>query len=191
MAAPSGPPVESRLSRLTPVLSCLLPLLGVVAAPATAAVPLYAEVQVGASGVRHSDLDFVSPIASLVLGTWVLPGIGIEAFADGELDRGSEDGFETGLEHAYGGALRLSSPERDGIRGYVLLGYVDFTIAQRDLVTGATIDERFTGARFGIGLQQRLERFPSLLFGVEYRNFYTAESIQADGLVLGLRYDLR
>ena len=93
-------------------LSCLSALL--VAPPFAAADAadaaeartggLYAEVQVGANGVRHSELDFVSPLASLSVGAWLYPGIGVEAFTDVELERGADDGFEAGVSRAVGAA---------------------------------------------------------------------------------------
>lgn len=154
---------------------------------------LYAELQVGANGVRHSELDFVSPLASASIGTWLYPGIGVEAFVDVELERGADQGFEAGVSRAVGGALRLSSPSQDGLRGYIVLGYVDFTVAQQPTrgESRREIDERFSGARLGIGLQQRLERVPGVLVGAEYRRFFVDEAIHVDGLVLGLRWDVR
>ena len=177
-------------------LSCLLPLLAAspsaVVADEARFGSLYAEVQVGANGVRHSDLDFVSPLASLSVGTWLYPGIGVEAFTDVELERGADEGFEAGVSRAVGGALRLSSPAQGGIRGYVVLGYVDFTVAQEPTRgRGREIDERFSGARLGVGLQQRLKIAPALLFGAEYRRFFVDEALHVDGLVFGLRLDVR
>ena len=185
---------ECRLRRRTLILSCLLPLLalGPVAAVADGRPgTLYAEVQLGANGVRHSERDFVSPVASASLGLWVLPNIGLEAFADTEIDRGSDDGFEAGVSEAFGAALRFSSPPRDRLRGYLVLGYVDYTVTQEPNGGGREVDERFSGARFGIGLQQRLVRLPGVLVGAEYRNFYNDEAIQVDGLMIGLRLDVR
>ena len=73
-----------------------------------------------------------------------------------------------------------------------MLGYVDFTVAQEPTRgRGREIDERFSGARLGIGLQQRLKIAPALLFGAEYRRFFVDEALHIDGLVLGLRLDLR
>ena len=196
MSAPSAPPVESRLIRLPSLLPCLVALAGAALAPAVAAEARlgrpYAEVQLGASGVRHSGLDFVSPFAGASAGLWLYPGIGVEAFAETELERGADAGFEAGVAEAYGAALRLSSPARDGLRGYVVLGYVDFTVAQapRD-GAGREIEERFGGARVGIGLQQRLRVAPALLVGAEYRSFLVDEPIHVEGLVLGLRIDVR
>jgi len=182
------------LIRRLAVLSCLL--VSSVLTAAAAAVDgypgLYAEVQVGANAVTHSERDFISPVASVIGGVWVYTGIGIEAFADAELARGADGGFEAGVSNAFGAALRLSSPPSGGLRGYVVLGYVDFTLAQEPTRgIGREIDERFSGVRFGVGLQQRLQRFPSVLFGAEYRNFHTEEAVQVDGLVFGLRLDVR
>ena len=150
----------------------------------------YAEVQLGASGVRYAELDFVSPIAGVSVGAYLFPGIGLELFADGALDRGGASRFESGVNQAYGAAVRLRSPSEDGLHGYIVLGYVDFVVEQESLDRGIEIDERFTGLRSSIGLMQRLERVPSLAVTAEYRNFYVDEAIQVDGLSLGLRFDM-
>ena len=66
----------------------------------------YGELQVGASAFSHSDLDFVSPMASLGAGVFVRPGIGVELFADAPLERGEDGRFAAGIDNAYGVALR-------------------------------------------------------------------------------------
>ena len=151
----------------------------------------YAELQFGISGVRHSALDFVSPIASVGAGVYVLPGVGLEVFADAPLARGGASRFEAGVSEAYGAALRFRSPSEGGLHGYIVLGYVEFVVEQESLDTERTIEEDFSGVRASIGVMQRFARTPAFALSAEYRNFYSGDSMQVDGLAVGLRFDLR
>lgn len=169
-------------------------------AVASADSPLYGEVHIGAGGVRHSELDFYPAIGSVTAGLYVLPDIGIEVFADSGFSDGEDSDIEIELEEAFGVAARFQSPGQGGLHGYIVLGYVDFSLAQTSelqLTTGesatsreSNIDERFTGARVSVGLMQRLSRFPALLLSAEYRNYYSDSSISVDGFLLGLRVNL-
>lgn len=161
---------------------CLM--LGTV--PAQAEGRLYGELHLGAGGVRYADLDAYPTFGSLTLGAFVLPGIGLELFADQGIDNDEQNSFDIGLEQAYGVAARFQSPSSGGTSGYIVLGYVDFTVEQgrSDL---QTISESFTGARISIGLMQRLRTWPALQVSAEYRNYYVDEPVRVDGLVFGLR----
>lgn len=151
----------------------------------------YLELQAGVLGVRHANLDVFGPVGGAIAGTWVRPGIGIELFADTPLAYGDDNGFEAGVSEAFGAALRLRSPPVDGLYGYVVLGYADFTVHQEPFDGGIAQDERFTGMKFSVGLMQRLKILPAMLVSAEYRNFYVDEPVRVDGLSLGLRLDIR
>lgn len=178
------------------LLACFLLLpVSIVSAD----TPLYGEVHLGAAGVRHSDLDFYPALGSITAGWYVRPDIGVELFADAGFSDGEDSDIELGVEDAVGIALRLQSPAEKGLHGYVVLGYVDFSLAQSstlrvDLggveIRETNLDERFTGSRLSIGMMQRLQRYPSLLVSAEYRNYYSASSIKVDGFLLGLRVNL-
>lgn len=178
-------------------LACLALAALVLASPplvrADARLPrgAYAELGLGASGVRHSELDFVSPLAGVGVGAFVLPGIGLELFAEAALERGEDGRFEAGIERAVGVAARFQSAPVGGLEGYVTVGYVDLTLVQESLDGDGEIDERFGGARFGVGLAQRLARAPALALGIEYRNFRVDDALLIDGIVLGLRARFR
>ncbi len=151
---------------------------------------LYGELYLGGGGVRYSSLDQdfdAYPIfGGVTLGAYVLPGLGLEVFADQGIATDEEQSFDIGLEEAFGAAARFQSPSIGGTSGYIVLGYVDFTVEQEQDGASA-LSESFTGARFSVGLMQRLSRFPSLQVSAEYRNYYVDEPVRVDGLVLGLR----
>ena len=172
------------------LLACFLCL---TALPAFAETPFYGELQLSAGGVRHSDLQFYPVFGTLSAGAWVYPGIGIEAFADTGLMTGEEDDFELELTTATGLMARFQSPPSDGLSGYILLGYVNFTLEQKESSErrSGTDKETFSGARISIGMVQRLTRLPNLLVSVEYRNYYVDEDIRVDGLSLGLRVNIQ
>lgn len=151
----------------------------------------YLELQSVIQGLKHDKLDVFGPHGSAIVGTWVRPGIGIEIFADTPLSYGEDNGFEAGVSEAYGAALRLRSPSNNGLYGYVVLGYVDFSVYQEPKTGGFEIEEAFTGARLSVGVMQRLQILPALLVTAEYRHLYVDEPIRVDGLSLGLRLDVR
>ncbi len=166
-------------------------VLLVASSQAIAEGRVYGELQVGTGGVRHSELDFYPIFGSLTIGAYVFPNIGIEVFADTELAAGEDEDFELAIEQAYGIAARFQSPPLRGVRGYIVLGAVNYTLDQtfnsNSLATVRSVNEDFTGIRVSVGLMQRLIRFPHLLFTAEYRHYNADEPLRLDGLVLGLR----
>lgn len=150
---------------------------------------LYGELHLGLGGVRHSELDFYPGFASASAGVFVYPDIGLEAFIDGSLGSDDKAGFDSEVSQASGVALRLQSPPVHGLRAYMLLGYVNFTIEQQenDRRSQRTVVQSFEGARVSLGLSQALERHDNIMVNVEYRNYYVDEAITVDGFSLGLR----
>lgn len=154
---------------------------------------VYGELHLGLGGVRHSELDFYPGFASASAGVFVYPDIGLEAFVDGSLGTDDKAGFDSEVSQAAGVALRLQSPAVRGLRAYMLLGYVNFTIEQQedDQRAQRTVVQSFGGARVSVGLSQALQRHDNIRVNVEYRNYYVDEPITVDGFSLGLRWLLR
>jgi len=153
-----------------------------------AAGSLYGELRLGASGVRHSDLDFYPGFASINAGIFIKRNIGIEAFVDAPLSEESNGAFKTGLPRALGIGVRLQSPPRLGTEAYLSFGYTSFTIEQfeNDVRGQRTVKQNFDGASIRIGIQKRLQVSRKLKVGLEYRNFYSDSGVTVDGLSLGL-----
>lgn len=166
-------------------------VLLVMSSHAAAEGSVYGELQLGAGGVSHSDLDFYPAFGSVTLGAFVLPGIGVEVFADSDVASGSDGNFDLEIDQAYGIAARFQSPPMRGLQGFIVLGMVDYTLNQQsDLVgtvTARTISEDFRGARVSVGIMQRLTRLPYLQFTAEYRHYNADEPLRVDALVFGLR----
>ena len=170
-------------------------VLAVSSSFAVADGPVYAELQLGAGGIKNGDLDFYPVFGGINVGVYMVPNIGIEVFADSGLRSDHSKGFDMDLEQAYGIGLRLQSPAERGMQGYIVLGAVNFTLDQSSEASGAipatSINEEFTGARISIGLMQRLQRFPYLQVSAEYRHYNADEPLRLDGFVLGLRVNAR
>lgn len=152
--------------------------------------PLYADVQIGGAGVSHSVVDFFPVIGSVSVGAFVLPGIGIDLFADTGITSADDDGLTLEIERAFGAGIRLQSPARNGVQGYVIIGAVNYAVEQSsDLVTGgnSTVEGDFTGVRASFGLIQRLRRFPNLQFTAEYRHYNAGEPLRIDAFLIGWR----
>jgi len=153
--------------------------------------PIYAEFQFGAAGVRNGDLDFVPKLASVSAGFYLRQGIGLEIFADGGVSSDRKDGFDLEIESAYGIALRLESPPVRRVRGYMVIGAVEYTVNQESSATAdirsSAIDGDFTGLRIGLGISERLERWDNVIVSLEYRHYNADEPLQVDALLLGLR----
>lgn len=151
----------------------------------------YGEVQLAAGGVQHSDVDFYPIFGSVSAGMYLVPNIGIELFVDAGLASDKSGEFDLDIEQAYGIAARLQSPANGGLQGFVVLGYVNYTLDQDSQPTttllGSSVTEDFTGARISVGLMQRLVRFPNLLVSAEYRHYNADQTLRVDALVFGLR----
>ncbi len=156
---------------------------------AQAEFKLYAEARMGAGGVRHSDLDFYPTFGSFSGGVFLFENIGIEGFIDTPLSAGTEGDFELNVLEAAGGAVRFQSPPQNGLQAYILIGFVNFKLEQKE-EGGPTLREVYDGARLSVGVQQRLEWFPGFIFGAEYRNYYANSGITVDGISLGLRFEM-
>ncbi len=168
-------------------------VLLVCAAQTHAGVRLYGDVQVGAGGVHHSDLDFYPRFGSFSAGLFVFKNIGVEGFVDTSFASAERSIFEVEVPRAAGVAVRFQSPPISGLQAYVLVGYVDFTLEQKEngLLGERTVRQTYDGARFSVGVQQRLNVVDGLIFGVEYRNYYADSGITVDGLSLGLRFEMQ
>lgn len=164
-------------------------VLALFCVTANADGPIYGELQLGAGGVRHSELDFWPGFGSVTAGAYVFPNIGIEVFADLGLSKDTSDGFSMEIEGAHGIAARFQSPPNRGIQGYIVLGYVSYLLEQRTAASGARVDETFRGVRASVGLMQRLSRFPNLQLTGEYRHYNADEPLRVDALVIGLRFN--
>ena len=155
--------------------------------------PIYGELNLGAGGVAHSDLEFTPVFGSISAGAYVYENIGVELFLDSGIRAGEDSEFTLDIEQAYGLGLRLQSPPIDGVRGYVVLGVVNYTVEQKlDISSSsarAPVDGDFTGFRASIGLMQRLKRFPAVQFTAEYRHYNADEPIRLDAIVLGFRFN--
>jgi len=152
---------------------------------------IYGELQLGAGGVSHSDLEFYPVFGSVSLGVYIAPDIGIEIYGDSGIAPGDDKGFEMDIEEAYGVALRLQSPPVNGVQGFVVLGTVSYTLLQESERTSGVVapvaSGEFSGIRVSVGLMQRLIRFPGLLFTAEYRHYNADDPLRVDAIVFGLR----
>lgn len=170
------------------LLACVL---AVSTSIAQAEGPLYADVQVAAAGVSHSNLDFYPAFASVSAGLFVREGIGLEVFADSGIRSDRKNGFDLEVTEAYGFGLRLQSPPVRRIQGYMVLGAVNFTVNQQANATaslgGSLINGDFTGLRVSLGVMERLERWDNVLVTLEYRHYNADEPLNVDSLLLGLR----
>ncbi len=166
-------------------------VLAVTSSFASAEGPLYGEVHLAVSGVQHPNLDFFPIFGSVTVGAFVMPGIGLEVFADTNLQSDERSGFDFEVEHAFGIAARFQSPPVSGVQGFITLGWVNFSVEQRALGTptlaASSVSEDFTGARVSIGLMQRLQSFRNFLVTVEYRHYNADDPLRVDAVLLGLR----
>lgn len=167
-------------------------VLLITSAGALADGPVYGELQVGMAGVRHSDLDFYPSFASGSLGAFVIPNIGVELFGDASIASAEDGNFDMDIEQAYGVALRFQSPPKRGLSGFVTVGAVNYTLNQQlDIEGSNAISEEFTGARFSIGITQRLTRLPGLLLTAEYRHYNADGPLRVDAFMIGWRINGR
>jgi hypothetical protein len=152
---------------------------------------VYGELQLGAGGVSHSELDFFPSFGTVSLGAYVAPNIGLEVFADTSIAPGEDDDFQLDIEQAVGVGLRLQSPPVDNVQGFIVLGAVNFTLDQTLTNAAASqvndVNEEFTGLRVSVGLMQRLQRVPNTLVTAEYRHYNADGPLRLDAIVLGLR----
>ena len=171
------------------LIACVLTVVSSLANGADR--PLYAELQYAAAGVNHSDLEFYPQFGSASAGVFLRKGIGVEVFADIGLGSDKKSGFDLKVDHAVGIAVRLESPPVRRVRGFIVLGAVNYSITQKaaatDTQNGSSLDGSFTGMRVSVGIAERLKWWENVLLSAEYRHYNAGESLRVDALLLGLR----
>lgn len=163
----------------------------------------YVEALYSIQNVRFDGRDFIPRSFSGTAGWWIRNGFGIEVSGDflsdeGE-DRGADgdedseeqlsvSGLSLKLRSSLGVALRLASPELEGMRAFFVIGAVRYTLEERANGVGVVTDD-FTGTRVSLGWSKRLQRNPKLSITGEYRNYFAVDDVKLDGFTFGLRYD--
>ena len=119
-------------------------------------------------GLGYTDADFIENsdhLSGIIRGGYEMaPWAAIEAEAILGLDKGEfeqEDGdeFRVGLEHQFGGYLRLGIPIKDQFLPYIRVGIAaaktteERTRIRDDETQIRNRQDKFTGASFGFGVQ--------------------------------------
>ncbi len=154
----------------------------------------YVEGFIAGSAIDVGNFEYYPVFGGVSAGFFFREGIGLELHLDGEILPGEDNDYELAYERGVGAALRFESPPREGLSGYVLLGYTNFSARQEretPPVAGDELNGDFGGPRLSIGLVQRLTRLPSLSITAEYRKYAVQGGLDVDALVLGLRVSQR
>ena len=155
------------------------------------AVDLYAGVDANyiLSEIESGDAkaDFKPLAVSGRVGFYLEQGVGLELYGmtgaeDEDLD------IELGLNYMAGVAARFESPESEGGKIYILLGY---GITELDMDRSGSSEPgkaTFHDFNYGAGLEFRLGGADQLFVNLQAVRYYAQDEIQIDGASLGLRY---
>lgn len=150
---------------------------------------VYGDVQLAYAGVRHSAREFNPGFASGALGYWLLPGVGVELFADRGLSDARDGEFSLEIVEASGLAARFQGPLSDeDYFAYMAVGLVFTRLEQFESEQSGqrTVVQNYRGGRLSLGGGRKFSSFPGALT-LEYRNYFVDEALEMDALTFGVQ----
>lgn len=155
------------------------------------ALDLYAGIDANYifSGVEEGDASAkFNPMAlSGRVGAYMQKGVGIELY--GMTGNDDEDlDIDLGLSYMLGLATRFESPESEGGKIYILLGYGITELDMDRSGSGEPGKATFHGFSYGAGVEFRLGRSDNWFMNLQGVRYYAKDDIHIDGASLGLRY---
>ena len=137
--------------------------------------------------IKSGEVEYNPISAKIRIGVFFHTNVALEASYSGGVESDTmNDGSENEIDSESGLFLRFQSPIQQGIRVYVFGGYNTLSLSQTTL-SGATIEESYDSAAWGIGLEEHFKLMKKFIFFAEYRRPYDDE-FRLSNYSLGARY---
>lgn len=143
---------------------------------------IFSEVEEGDASAEFQPLGL-----SGRFGGYLEKGVGIELYGmtgteDDDLD------IDLSLSYMLGLAARFESPESEGGKIYILLGYGITELDMDRSGSGEPGKATFHGFSYGAGAEFRLGRSENWFMNIQGVRYYSRDDISIDGASLGLRF---
>lgn len=149
----------------------------------------YLEVALNGIPQRVDEQRFTLAETELRAGVYLVDLIAAELFAGTGVMADADKGIEQSINSLYGAGLRFESPNRNGTKAFILLGYSATELELTRDNSGETLArETFEGFSYGIGLEQQLNDNWPLYLNARLQRHYSAGDIDIDAVGVALRY---
>lgn len=157
-------------------------------AGSASAIELYGEMNVAHLFTKVDEEEFNPSAIEARLGAYLEPQVGLEVyFGTGVADDTHLD-IDMSLSTIAGVNLRFESPESDGMKIFILLGY---GMSEWDLVrsnTGEPGKVDFDDVNYGAGFEWRLGKSKHWFVNLRGQRFLNKDDLSLDTGSLGVRY---
>ncbi len=164
---------------------CLLLML---ISPGSQALDFYTELNANAHLTDISTQDFTTANVEVRLGAYFQQNVGIELHASTAVSDDEKLDLLVEVPYSAGAALRFQSPERDGARVLILLGYAVSELALDRSGTGEPGEDEFDGFTYGGGFEFRPGMQKNWFLNVKMQRYYKEKDIELDAASIGVRY---
>ena len=132
--------------------------------------------------------DFAPLAASLRVGKYIEPQVGIELYAMSGVSDDEDKDITMDLSYSIGIAGRFESPESERGKLYILLGYGMTELDMDRSDTGSPGKESFHGFNYGGGVEFRLGEGEKYYANLQAVRYYDEDDLSIDGVSFGFRF---
>ena len=151
------------------------------------ATSLYTDVGISRTEVKVASEKFHPLMWRLKLGYDITDTISVEGHFGTNAKDDSAENLKLEIDQFYALYARYTTKGNyNGIRMYFLLGQ---SKTKLKLTNGDLKDDEFEDLTWGVGIQEASDKIRSLVYTLEYVNFYDDSDLTMSGISLGLRFN--
>lgn len=165
---------------------CLL-ILPVLFAQNAPALELYGETGIGQFKTKVSSTSFSTSAVEARLGTYIMPGLGIELHGASGIGSDTSNAIDVQLDYSANLQTRFETPEREGGKLFFLAGYGLTALDMNRSNTGQPGREEFKSGNFGGGVEYHFQKYPALFLNMKWNRLYAQGGVEIDNTSLSLR----
>lgn len=152
------------------------------------ALDVYGEAGVGFMKTSISSTSFRMSAAEARVGAYVTKGLGVELHAAKGVGSDTVNAIEVELDYSTSIQARFETPEKDGGRLFMLLGYGQTSLDMNRSNTGKPGADDFKSGNFGGGAEYHFSKLPGLHLNIKWNRLYAQGGVEIDCTSLGLRF---
>ena len=148
----------------------------------------YTELNTGYSFTKLDEEEFNPLTLEARLGMYLQPQVGVEAYYASGLNDDTQLNIDLAIKSIAGVNLRFESPESDGMKIFILLGY---GMTEWDLDrsgTGEPGKVDFDDFSYGAGFEWRLGKSENWFINLRGQRFLNKDDLELNLGSLGVRY---
>lgn len=167
---------------------CLLATFNITLSCTLQAETLYGELNTGYSFTKLDKEDFNPLTLEARLGMYLQPQVGLEAYYASGINDDSQLDIDLEIKSIAGVNFRFESPESDGMKIFILLGYgmTEWDLDRSGTGNPGKVD--FDDFSYGAGFEWRLGKSNNWFLNLRGQRFLNKNDLSLDTAGLGVRY---